>query len=96
MAASEADHVQCFSTYEEADEFIRKYEVETTSQYVKRNTLNFGKHSITTLDKRRIWFEDHRGEIKIFDNGIPFVSIGKEIRECHHGPKRERKSAKKC
>lgn len=50
--------------------------------------------AIATLDKRRLWFEDHRGQIQVFNNGIPFTSVGKETRECHHGPKRERKSGR--
>ncbi|KAL5022779.1 hypothetical protein ScPMuIL_001934 [Solemya velum] len=47
--------------------------------------------TVTSLDSMRLWFEDLRGEVSIPNSGVPFVNLGKELRECHHGPAHSKK-----
>jgi hypothetical protein len=47
--------------------------------------------AVDSLSKKRIFFEDVRGSAKVKNNGVPYVNIGSEVRECKHGPKRKKK-----
>lgn len=48
-----------------------------------------------SLDRKKIWWElVEKGDVKIPFDGVPFVIIGTELRECQHGPNRHRNSQK--
>jgi len=38
----------------------------------------------------RVNFEDLQGQVEIPGDGTPFIIIGTEVRECHHGPVRKK------
>ena len=50
---------------------------------------------VTSSDLNHVLWEDRRGDVPIDFNGTPFVIVGKEVRECHNGPKRKKRKEKK-
>lgn len=46
---------------------------------------------VQSVDGFLIKFEDTRGEVPVAYDGVPFIQLGTEVRECHQGPDRKKK-----
>ena len=51
--------------------------------------------AVVSLEGWSIKFEDIRGAVPIPYDGVPFIQLGSETRECQYGPDRNRNRKKK-
>ena len=49
-----------------------------------------GFKGVEDICHHRVKFEDLQGQVEIPGDGTPFIIIGTEVRECHHGPVRKK------
>ncbi|KAL4233952.1 hypothetical protein ACF0H5_005607 [Mactra antiquata] len=81
---------QFFQSLAEADNALTEYELSSSCKFIlqyrtKNARTVFDVHS---FDGTTIKFEDKHGEVPICYDGIPWILIGTEVRECHNGPNR--------
>ncbi|XP_053403210.1 uncharacterized protein LOC128558311 [Mercenaria mercenaria] len=81
-----------FQSYSDAEKFIETYEKENAQSYTKWHMRNHGIDKLSSMEGHRIWWEDRRGAVPIDFDGVPFVCVQSEVRQCHQGKdKRKRK-----
>ncbi|XP_033729820.1 uncharacterized protein LOC117319020 [Pecten maximus] len=79
---------EVFDDEDGAFSFIKKQEIEEGVRYVAKKSRNIGLTDVSTLNQKKVWWADDNGIPHIAYDGVPFVVIGTETRECHHGPQR--------
>ncbi|XP_052278193.1 uncharacterized protein LOC127876766 isoform X1 [Dreissena polymorpha] len=79
-----------FSSFIEADNYIKDEEIKTCTRFVFLARRGSPKSTeLSTKDGVVFRFEEMRGSMPIPFDGCPFVQLGTEVRECHHGPNRK-------
>ncbi|XP_053376074.1 uncharacterized protein LOC123533369 [Mercenaria mercenaria] len=92
--AEESSNIQlCFRSLEEANAYIRNYEISSNNKFVVIRRRSIVQSDLTSLDKHRLYFDllSVFGEKSYaLSDGIPFANLGYEYRNCQYGHYREK------
>ncbi|XP_060558725.1 uncharacterized protein LOC132719009 isoform X2 [Ruditapes philippinarum] len=89
-------HFSGANSLQKLEDVIFQHEKRTNSLFVKVKTTNKLKLPVHSelVSKKRVFWEEHSSQILPLPfDGVPFIVVGRQVRECSHGPDRH-KSAK--
>ncbi|XP_045172227.2 uncharacterized protein LOC123534180 [Mercenaria mercenaria] len=82
-----------FRSVEEAYAFVKSHEIATNNKYVVAKSKGITTQDLSSLESYKIQWEYasgmKAGSEKV-DDGIPFINLGIELRNCQFGPPRKR------
>ncbi|XP_062587319.1 uncharacterized protein LOC134248949 [Saccostrea cucullata] len=95
-------HIATFDEYQKLESFIENLERDTTSRFITQRISNKRHFSlqpgdVLSLNGHKILWQDcqETASPSVEFDGTPYINIGWMVKECHHGPDRQRRAKEK-